>query len=305
MAHDHAQSTAGHPNRLRLAIALSLTSSVLIVELIGAAITGSLALLVDAAHMLTDAGGLAIALTAATLMLRPPTSRRTWGFRRLEVLAALAQAAVLLAVGVFAFIEGARRLFEPPELPSSELLVFGVIGLAANVLSILVLSSGRNSNLNLKAAFLEVLNDALGSVAVIVSALVITWTGWSGADAIAGMLISALIVPRTLLLMRDSSSVLLETTPKNLNLDEVRSHILRMPGVIEVHDLHASLIGTGLPILSAHVIVDDARFRDGSAPELIRQLQDCVAQDFDVKIEHSTFQLEPADHGDREHTGHS
>ncbi|MFD1716179.1 cation diffusion facilitator family transporter [Amnibacterium flavum] len=304
MGHDHGSTDTGRPNRTRLAIALSLTSTVLIVEVIGAIVTGSLALLVDAAHMLTDAGGLVIALTAATLMLRPPTSKRTWGYRRLEVLAALAQSAVLLAVGVYAFVEGFKRLFEPPDLPSGELLIFGIVGLVANVVSILVLSAGRNSNLNLKAAFLEVTNDALGSVAVIVSALVIMWTGWGQADAVAGMLISALIVPRTILLLRESSAVLLETTPKDLDLDEVKRHMLQMPGVIAVHDLHASLIGTGLPILSAHVTVDDDRFRDGSAPDLVRRLQECVAQDFDVKIEHSTFQLEPLSHREAEHTGH-
>ncbi|MCU1438323.1 MAG: cation transporter, partial [Naasia sp.] len=151
MSHEHAHSAAG-ANRVRLAVAFGITTTVLVAEVVGAVITGSLALLVDAAHMLTDAGGLLVALIAATLMARPPTPRRTWGFLRMEVLAAMVQAAVLLAVGLFAFIEGIRRLFEPPEVASGGLLIFGIIGLVANVASIAVLSSGRNSNLNLRAA---------------------------------------------------------------------------------------------------------------------------------------------------------
>lgn len=302
MAHEH--SHGGTANRTRLVIAFMITSTVLAAEIIGAMWTGSLALLVDAGHMLTDAGGLGVALLAATLAMRPATSRRTWGFARAEVLAATAQAGVLLTVGLFVLVEGIQRLVTPPEIPSGGLLVFGVIGLAGNVASILVLASGRNANLNLRAAFLEVVNDALGSVGVIIAALVIATTGWGGADAIAAILIGVLILPRAFVLLRDAVNVLLESTPAGLDLDDVRTHLEALEHVEAVHDLHASQIASGLPVLTAHVTVASDCFRDGHAPEILDQLQACVAEHFDVSVEHSTFQLEPAMHREHEHTPH-
>jgi len=302
--HDHAPA-AGPDYRRRLGIAFGITFSILLVEVVGAAITGSLSLLVDAAHMLTDAGGLFMALIAATLMRRATTPRRTWGFQRAEVLAATAQAAVLLAVGLFALVEGLRRLFEPPAVPSTELLIFGIIGLAGNIASIAVLTAGRSANMNMRAAFLEVLNDALGSVAVIASAVIIMTTGWGQADALAGMLIAILIIPRTIKLLRETTSVLMESTPMGLDLDEVRAHMLELPHVTEVHDLHASLVATGLPILSAHVTVEDSCFRDGHAPKILDDLQKCVAEHFSIRVEHSTFQIEPARHAQHEHHTHA
>ncbi|MBT1621205.1 cation diffusion facilitator family transporter [Curtobacterium flaccumfaciens pv. oortii] len=303
MTHEHAHGST--TNRKRLVIAFAITSTVLVAEVIGAIWTGSLALLVDAGHMLTDAGGLGVALLATTLAMRPATSRRTWGYARAEVLAATAQAAVLLAVGLFVLVEGIQRLVTPPEIPSAGLLIFGVIGLAGNLVSILVLASGRGANLNLRAAFLEVVNDALGSVGVIIAAIVIAITGWGGADAIAAILIGVLILPRAFVLLRDAVNVLLETTPAGLDLDDVRTHLEALEHVEAVHDLHASQIASGLPILTAHVTVTGDCFRDGHAPEILDQLQACVAEHFDVSVEHSTFQLEPATHRDHEHTPHA
>ncbi|WP_131104452.1 cation diffusion facilitator family transporter [Ornithinimicrobium sufpigmenti] len=301
--HDHG-SAASH--RGRLAVAFAITVTILVAEVIGAVWTGSLALLVDAGHMLTDAAGLLMALVAASLALRPPTPARTWGFRRAEVLAAGAQATVLLGVGVYAFVEGVRRLYDPPEISSTGvLLFFGIVGLAGNIASMLALSSGRNANLNMRAAFLEVVNDALGSVAVIVSAVVIATTGWVRIDAIAGMLIAALIVPRAITILRQAGHILLESTPKGLDLDDVRAHLLTVPHVQDVHDLHASTIATGLPVLTAHVVLDDECFTDGHAAEMLASLQDCVAAHFTVSIEHSTFQLQPPGHAEREHAAHA
>lgn len=303
MAHDHDHDHASS-GRGRIAIALGITATILVAEVVGAVITGSLALLVDAAHMLTDAGGLAIALLAATLVRRPATSRRTWGMARAEVLGATAQAAVLLAVGIFVLVEAVQRLFDPPQIPGPQLIVFGVIGLVGNAASIAVLASSRGKNLNLRAAFLEVLNDALGSVAVIAAALVITFTGFQLADAIAAILIGALILPRAVLLLRDTTNVLLESTPKGLDLDAVRDHLLDLPHVQAVHDLHVTQIATGLPVLTAHVVVDDSCFYDGHNAQMLDDLQHCVAEHFAVQIEHSTFQLEPAGHGAHEHPTH-
>ena len=300
--HGPDADASGHPGdfRRKLAIAFAITATIVVAQAIGAWVTGSLALLTDTAHALTDASGLLVALVAGTLMLRPSSSRRTWGFRRIEVIAALGQATLLLVVGTYAAVEGLRRLVEPPEVPAGELLVFGVIGLVANAAAIAVLASNRTANLNMRAAFLEVLNDALGSVGVIVAAVVIATTGFLRADAIAGLLIAALIVPRAVKLMRETSSVLMEFTPKGLDLDDVRDHILALEHVREVHDLHASTVATGLPTLSAHIVVEHECFSDGHAADVLRYVKECVAEHFEVAVHHSTFQIETPDISDSE-----
>lgn len=302
--HHHGPSIdeTGQPGdfRRRLWIAFSITATIVVAQAVGAVITGSLALLTDTAHAITDASGLLVALIAATLMLKPADSHRTWGFRRIEVIAALGQSTLLLAVGLYTAIEGVRRLFEPPEVPAIELLMFGVIGLVANVIAISVLASSRAANFTMRAAFLEVLNDALGSLGVIVAALVIASSGFQQADALAGLFIAALIVPRAFTLMRETTSVLMEFTPKGLDLDEVRRHILALDHVKDVHDLHASTVATGLPTLTAHVVVDDGCFTDGHAAEMLHEVKECVAEHFDVSIRHSTFQIETAHIADHE-----
>jgi cobalt-zinc-cadmium efflux system protein len=285
---------AGQPSdyRVKLWIAFGITAAIVVAQAIGSIVTGSLALLTDTAHALTDASGLLVALVAANLMMRPANARRTWGFRRIEVIAAFAQAALLLVVGVYAAIEGIRRLFEPPEVPALELLVFGVVGLVANIVAIAVLSSSRGANFNMRAAFLEVLNDALGSVGVIVAAIVIATTGFAQADAVAGLFIAALIVPRAVKLMRETASVLMEFTPQGLDLDDVRAHILGLEHVTDVHDLHASTVASGLPTITAHVVVEDRCFTDGHAAEVLQEVRSCVAEHFEVSVLHSTFQIE-------------
>lgn len=310
--HDHGHTgslgeyaEAARTHRRQIAIAFGITVTILLAEVVGAIWTGSLALLVDAGHMLTDAGGLALALGASYLSTRSATDRRTWGFRRAEVLAAALQAAVLLGVGLFVIVEGIKRLSDPPTIPSTQLLVFGIIGLVGNIASLLVLASSRNANFNLRAAFLEVVNDALGSVAVIVAAIVIATTGWGGADSVAGLLIGLLILPRALRLLIETANVLLESTPPGLDLAEVREHILGLPEVLEVHDVHASQIATGLPVLTAHVVVSPECFADGSLPGLLDRLQNCVAEHFEVSIEHSTFQFEHPERARRERDAHS
>ncbi|MBU3994750.1 MAG: cation diffusion facilitator family transporter [Actinobacteria bacterium] len=305
--HDHGPGAgaAGQPGdyRRKLWIAFGITATIVVAQAVGSVITGSLALLTDTAHAITDASGLLVALIAATLMLRPATSTRTWGFRRIEVIAALGQATLLLVVGFYTAIEGIRRLFEPPEVPATELLVFGIVGLAANITAILILSSSRGANFNMRAAFLEVLNDALGSLGVIVAAIVIATTGFQRADALAGLFIAALIVPRAFKLMRETTSVLMEFTPKGLNLDEVRAHILELEHVKDVHDLHASTVATGLPTITAHVVVEDECFTDGHAAEMLHAVKACVAEHFEVSVNHSTFQIETAHISDDEPVG--
>jgi cobalt-zinc-cadmium efflux system protein len=294
-SHSHSHGPAadvGRPgdHRARLWIAFALTATIVVAQAVGSVVTGSLALLTDTAHAIADASGLLVALIAATLMLKPANSKRTWGFRRIEVIAALGQATLLLAVGIYAAIEGVRRLFAPPEVPAAELLVFGVIGLVANVIAIAILSSSRGANFNMRAAFLEVLNDALGSLGVIVAAIVIATTGFQRADAIAGLFIAALIVPRAFALMRETTSVLMEFTPPGLDLDEVRRHILSLDHVADVHDLHASTVATGLPTLTAHVVVADECFTDGHAALMLHDVRECVAEHFEVSI-HETAHI--------------
>ncbi len=298
--HDHGAGA----NRARLGTALALTGVVVVAQAVGAVVTGSLALLVDTAHMLTDTVGLGMALVASVLMTRPATDRHTWGLRRAEVIAALAQAALLLAVGGFALVEGVRRLVTPTDVPSTSLLVFGVVGLVANLVALAVLTGGRRSNLNMRAAYLEVANDALGSVAVIVSAVLIAAFGWVRADSVAGLLIALLILPRTLLLLRDATRVLLESVPPGLDLADVRRHILEVRHVVDVHDLHVTRVSSDLPVLTAHVTMQRACFESGHSGEVLRELQECVAEHFDVAIEHSTFQIEPEGHAGTEHAHH-
>jgi cobalt-zinc-cadmium efflux system protein len=304
--HGHAAGVngeAGTGTRRILTVVLAITVTGLAVEIVGAVISGSLALLADAGHGLTDAAGLSLALFAAALLQRPATDRLTWGYRRAEVLAAAAQAAVLLAVGAYILVEAIQRLFEPPEVASTAMIVFGIVNLVGNTVSIALLSRARSENMNTRAAFLEVVNDALGSVAVLVAAAVIALTGWQRADAIASLLIGVLILPRTWRLLRQTVDVLLEATPEGVDLSQVRAHLLEVGHVQGVHDLHASTVATGLPVLTAHIVVNDDCFHDGHLTRMLDDLQGCLAGHFDV--EHSTFQFEAAAHAEHEHPTHA
>ena len=311
--HDHSHNhSQGHSHnhgagasRGRLLVALCLSATVLVAEIVTALLTGSLALLADAGHMLTDVAGLAMALTAAHLSARPATDRSTWGMRRAEVIGAALQAGALAVVGVFVAFKAVHNLLAPPPVEASGMLVMGVIGLAANVLALLVLSRGRGhdghgENLNMRAAFLEVVNDALGSVGVIVAAAVVARTGWTRADAMASLVIAVLILPRAVVLLRSALAVLMDFTPKELDLAQVRTHMLGVDHVEEVHDLHAWTVASGMPVLTAHVVVRDECLRDGHTEEILDRLQSCVAEHFPVKIQHATLQLEPVSHLEHE-----
>lgn len=299
--HGHDHSTGGGSRR-RLALVLGISATILVIEIIGAVISGSLALLADAGHMFTDVAGRTLALVAAVLTGRPATDARTWGYRRAEVLAAAAQAGVLLAVGGFVLVQAVVHLINPVAVAAPAMFVFGVVGLLGNAASIAILSAGRGANLNTRAAFLEVVNDALGSVAVLIAAVVIAATGWDRADAVASLLIGAMILPRTWKLLRETVDVLLESTPKGIDLGDVRTHLGDVPHVIALHDLHASTVATGLPVLTAHIVVEDGCFLDGHLTALLDDLQGCLVGHFNV--EHSTFQFEAATHRAREHAAH-
>lgn len=303
MGHDHGAASAGRANRGRLIIALALSVAVLVVEIVGAIVTGSLALLADAGHVLTDVAGVSLAIGAVTLAARPPTSARTFGFYRLEILAAVVNGVLLLGVALFILVEAWRRWSEPPDVHGGPMLAFAMVGLVANVVALLILRSGAKESLNVKGAYLEVLGDALGSLAVIAAAVAIAVTGWERADIVASVLVALMILPRTWSLLREAVDVLLEATPKGVDLDAIRAHIVETPGVLDAHDLHVWMLTSGMPVMSAHVVVDDAVLADGTAGRILDDLGACLEEHFDV--EHCTFQLEPAGHADHEHATHA
>ncbi|MFT4028693.1 MAG: cation diffusion facilitator family transporter [Protaetiibacter sp.] len=305
MAHDHGHDptrTAGG-NRARLGIALGITLAVLVVQLAGAAVSGSLALLGDAGHLSSDGIGLAVALAASVVASRPATDRHTFGFQRMEVLAALANGLILVVVAAVVAVEAVRRLSEPAiHVDAVTMLVIAAAGLAANVAAYLVLRGGDRRSLNLRGALLEVLGDLLGSIAAIVAAVVILVTGYSPADAIASLVIAALILPRAVLLLRDVVRVLSESAPRDRDVQQIRDHLGEVPGVIAVHDVHIWTITSGAPVFTAHVVVESGIFERGETHTLLDALGGCLAGHFDVA--HSTFQLEPAGHAEHEEHAH-
>ena len=236
-------------------------------------LTGSLALLADAGHMFTDVAGLLLAVLAITFAALPATPQRTFGYYRLEILAAVINAVLLFGVAVWILVEAVRRWANPPDVEGGLMLVFATIGLVANIAGLLILRRGAEHSLNVKGAYLEVLGDLLGSVAVIVAAIVIATSGWLRADPLASILVALLILPRTWTLLREAIDVLLEATPKNVDMDAVRQHILETEGVLDAHDLHAWTITSGMPVLSAHVVVTDHALADGGAGPGARRAQ--------------------------------
>jgi cobalt-zinc-cadmium efflux system protein len=298
----HGYATVTGEHRRRLLAVLLITAAVMVVEVIGALVSGSLALLADAGHMLTDVAGVGVSLFAATLATRPPTPARTYGWQRAEILAAMVNGVLLFGVATFILVEAWRRLSSPPEVQTGLMLAIAVLGLAANLVSLRLLHLGKGESLNVRGAYLEVLGDVLGSAAVVLAAVLIALTGWWLVDPITSIAVALLILPRTWLLLRDALDVLLEATPRGVALAEVRQHILELPGVRDVHDLHAWTITSGMPVLSAHVVVDESVIATGCGPSVLDRLQRCLAGHFDV--EHSTFQLEPAGHRDHESSAH-
>ncbi|GAA2385046.1 cation diffusion facilitator family transporter [Streptomyces coeruleofuscus] len=305
--HDHghahgapADGTATSAYRGRLRIALAITLGIVVVQVVGGVLADSLALVADSAHMATDALGLGMALLAIRFANRPASDQATFGYARAEILAALANCLLLLGVGGYVVYESVQRFVTPADTEGHLAVVFGAIGLVANMVSLALLMRGQKESLNVRGAFLEVAADALGSVTVIVSALVIMLTGWQAADPIASLVIALMIVPRTVKLLRETLNVLLEAAPKGVDMAEVRAHILATDGVEDVHDLHAWTITSGMPVLSAHVVVSSEVLSAIGHEKMLHELQDCLGGHFDV--EHCTFQLEPSGH--REHEAH-
>jgi cobalt-zinc-cadmium efflux system protein len=299
MSHPHSHTSAAAANRGRLAAVFAITFVVFAIELIGGFLSNSLALLADAGHMFTDVVGIGLALGAIWFAGRPASGARTFGYLRMEIFAAVVNAMLLFGVAAFVLVEAWRRLSEPPEIASGLMLGVAVLGLTANAVSLFLLRNAQGESLNMRGAYLEVMGDLLGSAAVIVAAIVIAMTGFVAADAIASAAIGLLIIPRTWRLLNDAIHVLLEATPKGIDLGVVRQHILETPGVTDVHDLHAWTITSGMNVVSAHVVL-----RDGAEPPVVLDfLCRCLSDDFD--IEHSTFQLETSDRRRLESRNHA
>jgi cation diffusion facilitator family transporter len=286
---DRGATTAGrHAGRLGLALALS--GAILAADLVAGIASNSLALLADAGHVFADVSAMILSLVAVRIASRPRSDGRTYGLYRLEILAAAANALLLLGIAVVIFVEGVRRLAAPPEVEPGLVAVVAAGAILANLAAARLLHAGSRASLTIRAAYLEVLGDLAGSVAVLISGLVILTTGWRQADALASLVVGVLIVPRTVALLRESLDVLLEATPRDVDLDHVRSHILDAPGVVGVHDLHAWTITSGMNVVSAHVVLGP----DAQAGDVLDHLGTCLADDFDVN--HSTFQLETPEH---------
>ena len=312
MGHGHDHGHGGHTGHAhgadadgrRLTVALVLTALVLLSGALGAWLTGSLALLADLGHQVTDVAALLAAVVAARLGRRPPSARRTFGLGRSEVLAAAVNALALLAVTAWVAFEAVERLFAatPPAVPGAALLAFGAVGLVGNLVSLVVLSGGDRENLNVRGALLHVLGDAMGSLAVMAAAAVVLLTGWPYADVVASLAIVLILVPRTLALLRATAHVLLEGAPPGVDVEEVRAALIDVPGVREVHDLHVWVISDRVPAASAHLVVDDhatanceGRAVDGSVLDrAAHALRDRFG------LGHSTLQIETAEHADHE-----
>jgi cobalt-zinc-cadmium efflux system protein len=294
----HAHGVAANADARYLTVALSLIIGFMVVEVVTAALSGSLALLADAGHMLTDAGALAASLWAARLAARPATGAWTYGFKRAEILSAAGNGVTLLIVAALVTFESVHRLTHPSKVHGLFVVVVALIGVAVNVTAAYVLAKANRSSLNVEGSFQHILTDLYGFVATVIAGIVIVATGFARADAIASLVVVVLMAKAAYGLLKVSGRVLLEAAPEGVDLDDVRVHLLEPGHVNDVHDLHAWTVTSGLPALSAHIVVEESCFLDGHAPQLLDRLQACLAGHFD--LEHSTFQLEVAGHVDHE-----
>ncbi|TDX74902.1 cobalt-zinc-cadmium efflux system protein [Rathayibacter sp. PhB151] len=285
-AHGSAVSAAGK-HRRPLVIAFCLTAAYMVVEFVVGFSVNSLALISDAAHMGTDVLGLGMALAAITLASRPATSQRTYGFYRLEVLAALANGILLFAVAGYVIFEAVQRFSEPPSVPGAPLLITAVIGLIINLISFRLLMAGSKESLNLKGAYLEVMGDLLGSVGVIVAAIILLTTGWPYADPIIGVGIGLFILPRTWNLTRQALRILMESAPDDVDMPAIQRDVLAVPGVVALHDLHVWTITSGMDSASGHIVLERGADYEKVLAGVLVVLKDTH------HIEHVTIQCEP------------
>ena len=298
----HSHGVDPDADRRYLGIALSLIVGFMAVEVVVAAFSGSLALLADAGHMLTDAGAIGGSMWALRLADRPTSPVWSYGLKRAEILAAAVNGVTLLVVGLLVAFDAVRRLIHPPAVDGVALVAVAAAGVVVNLVGTWVLSKANRRSLNIEGAFQHMLTDLYGFIGTAVAGVVVITTGWRRADSVASLLVVVLVLWAAWGLLRSSGRVLLEGTPETVDLDEVRQHLFELPEVIAVHDLHAWTLTSELPALSCHVVVSDACLDRGGVGRLLDHLQDCLANHFDV--EHSTFQLEAASHAEHEPGAH-
>ncbi len=298
----HSPAVTAITDRRYLGTALVLLVLFMVGEVAVALTSGSLALLSDAGHMLSDVGAIAASLWAIHLAARPAIGAWTFGWKRAEILSAAGNGITLLVVSGIVGYEAIRRLIEPPLVEGGPVLVVALVGVVVNIAAAWVLAKANRSSLNVEGAYQHILTDLYGFIGTAVASVVILATGYVRADAIASLLVVVLMLKAAWGLLRDSGRVLLEAAPEGIDLDQVRQHLSESDHVHDVHDLHVWTVTSSLPTLSAHIVIDNSCFTDGHAPRLLDELQACLGGHFDV--EHSTFQLEPASHGQHETATH-
>ena len=298
----HSHGAGPGADKGYLSIALALILGFMVVEVAVAFWSGSLALLSDAGHMLTDAGAIAMSLWAIRLAARPASGSWTFGWKRVEILSAAINGVSLLVIGSLVAFEAVSRLLEPHPVSGGPVLVVSLVGVVVNLIAAWVLAKANRSILNVEGAYQHILTDAYGFIATFIAAVIIIWTGLNRADAIASLVVVALMLHAAWGLLRDSGRILLERAPAGVDLDEIRAHLMCNEHVKDVHDLHVWTVTSDLLALSAHVVVDDGCFYDGHTIQMLDEKQFCLGGHFDV--EHSTFQFEPLGHVDHEQGAH-
>ena len=296
--HGGSHGVGAGSDRKYLLIALALLGAFMLAEVITAVLSGSLALLADAGHMLADVGAIGGALWAIRLAARPAAGSWTFGWKRAEILSAAGNGVTLLVVSGIVAVEAVSRLIWPPRVDGGPVIAVAAAGIVVNIVVVWVLARADRSSLNVQGAFRHVLTDLYGFIGTLIAGIIIVTTGFTRADAIASLIVVVLMVKAAWELLRDSGRILLEAAPEGMDLEQVRAHLTGVPHVLAMHDLHAWTVTSGLPALSAHVVIEDDCFNDGHAPQLLDQLQSCLADHFIV--EHSTFQLEAAAHASHE-----
>ena len=292
-SHGPRPGSAASEHLRPLTIAFGLTATYMVVEVIGGLVTGSLALLSDAAHMATDVLGLGLALAAIQLSRRVKASQHTYGTYRLEVLAAVINGLLLFGVGGYVLYEAAQRLSDPPDVPGLTVAFIAAVGFAVNLVSFLLLRAGSKTSLNIRGAFLEVLADMLGSLGVVLAGLVQYTTGWPYADPIIAALIGLMVLPRTYTLMRQALRVLMEVAPPGCDVAAAEARLASLPGVTSVHDLHIWTVTDGIESASAHIVVADGADWHG----VLDHARQVLAEEYGVT--HATIQVEPHDHDEQ------
>jgi len=300
----HVHGVGAGTGQRRLAAALALLLAYLVAEVVVAVLTNSLALLSDAGHLLTDAGAIGAALWAIRLAARPARDAWTFGWKRAEIISALGNGVTMLVIAAVVAVEAVRRLVDShPDVHAGPVLAVALVGIVVNVAVAWLLAGAHRGSLNIDGAYQHILTDLYGIIGTVLAAIVIITTGWMKADAIASLAVAVLMLRAGWALLRDSVRILLEAAPAGTSLEEIRRHLLASPYVLDVHDLHVWTVTSDLASLSAHLVIDDACFIDGHAPQILDLVQECLDGHFDV--EHSTFQLEPRSHAEHEHGAHA